>query len=265
MAKNSGWKQAPVINVVAQVQFDDDLTVEQQMAQIQAALRAEGYTGTEEFVEELQIVQPNSTAISTRSLREFYDGEARNVVTVARNELRYSTSNYTSFEEFLIQFETCIKAVGDVGGLVRRIGLRYMDLLEGTPELPTKSQMHSSFSNFELDGQDGSQMMFTAREASSQEQRVVFRVLGGIGAAQHLNQFAGRRPYIPRLNAKSTPSSTHDWLVLDIDVFETWNATVPNERPKVEAAPSILQRFHEQASEIFKRSLSENAIKYYKG
>ncbi len=266
VSQHRGWKQAPVINVVAQVQFDDNLNIEQHMGEIQVALEKYGLKGTEEFVEETQVMAPNPVTIH-RTLREFFDPELQHIITVARNELRYSTSNYTTFGALRARLEPGLEVLNTLfgGGLVRRVGLRYIDLLEATADLPLDEQVDPSLRGFALDGRDGVQMLVTRRLTASPQQRLVFRALRGLTAAEHLNQFAGRRPYIPRLNAPDLARIPDGLFVLDVDVFEVWDAARPQPRPALLETLAILENFHNQASDVFKRSLTPEAVRHYRG
>jgi uncharacterized protein (TIGR04255 family) len=271
VAKRPGWKQAPVINVLAQIQFDDDLNIETHMDRIQTAFKKHGFSGTEEFVEETQLINPAmSAAVSTnrRVLREFYSPDLLNVFTIARNELRFSTSQYTTFPAFKAHVNTGLEILNKLVGpcLVRRLGLRCIDLLEATPELPLDKQVDPSLLGFKLDHGDGMEMVMTQGLRGDKPQRMIFRALRELSAAAHLNQFAGRRPYFPRLNRSGNQIPAPESLfVLDVDVFQIWDATLPQPRPLLTEATTILETFHEQASAVFKRSLTKAALLHYKG
>jgi uncharacterized protein (TIGR04255 family) len=258
----SGWKQAPLIYVVAQILFDTNYEISNQLAHIQNGLKKLGLTETGPITEHLIL---ENGAMQSRNMHEFFSPTQDLQCVVGTDELRLATASYTTFETFLALFSAIQNMFSqDVQkSRVKRIGLRYIDMLQTAPKLSLDQQIQEHVIGMQLDDQISLHKSIIQRPATNRT--LIFQVLGGQAAYNHLRmQFEGKRPVVPRL---STPGSTNininDVLLLDVDVNELMALT---DNPlRLEQVAAMLPEFHQQASNVFKGCLTDAGLQFYRG
>jgi uncharacterized protein (TIGR04255 family) len=265
MSDKRSWKNAPLILVIAEVQFDDNNAIEDSSTAIQKALAQHGFVGTQTHkINQANIVLNESgltPTVETVELQQVFNAQATQVFTIGRHQLSFTQSDYTDFETFRDTFQRGIKIISEQTQLtkpIRRLGLRYLDLMQNSENLPLEKQVQSALMGFSISEQDGNEIFSTSSDGKS---RLVFKAITGVTLIPHLQQNIGQIPTIPRL---SIPIQVKDTLVIDIDVIQEWNLNTPN-RPLITEISEILKSFHEKASQVFTSSLTSNAFLYYRG
>ncbi len=263
------WINAPLIQVSAIVQFDVVLSIKERYASIQDELRAVGFIGSETFQEQTFVQQMSSTGIrfgqQTENFWDYFDRLVHKVFTVNEKQLAYTTSAYKQFDGFLEEFKVGLQAVsnaiqGDV--LVRQISLRYTDWMQGTQDLPLEQQLDPRLLGFALEGKHGAETVSIAADGSV---TLAFRASNGSLALNALQEFAGHKPLIPRLNITNPPSlETERQFVLDINVTQN-DSIEAGSRLMLSEIPEKLQQFHKKASQAFHGALTSEGLKHYRG
>jgi uncharacterized protein (TIGR04255 family) len=258
----NGWKQAPLIYVVAQILFDTNYEISNQLANIQSGLKKLGLTETGPITEHMIL---ENGAMQSRSMHEFFSPTQDLQCVVGTDELRLATASYTTFETFLDLFSAIQNMFSqDVQkSRVKRIGLRYIDMLQTAPKLSLDQQIQEHVIGMQLEDQISLHKSIIQRPITNRT--LIFQVLGGQAAYNHLRmQFEGKKPLIPRLIAPETAQiNINDVLLLDVDVNELMALTDHPQRLKDVAA--MLPKFHTQASDLFKGCLTKVGLKHYRG
>jgi uncharacterized protein (TIGR04255 family) len=263
MSRQSGWQNAPLILVLAQVVFDSNDRIEEKFSEIQAKLADVGFPSVQDIqINEtnLDLINPANTSNETINLRQIFNSQVTQVFIFGSKEFSFIQSDYTTFETFKEQFNIGLQVILQVAEntSVRRLGLRYIDLLEHQDSMSLNDQIVSGLHNLKIDNQDGRQISFFSSEDQC---KLRFSLFEGVTVIQHLGTSIGP---IPKIKKLSKPIQANNVIVLDIDVNQAWDITVP-ERPRIEQVGGFLSGFHEKASKVFKKSLSEAAVRFYKG
>jgi uncharacterized protein (TIGR04255 family) len=263
---NQRWDNAPLILVMAQVQFDDNEVVEEKFGQIQQELSKEGFSGAQITQMQDAIIEFGQDGVAQSKMtplevRQIFDTSVSQVFTITKRDFTLSQSNYTTFENFYKCFSKGLKIVNEIVGVkpLRRLGLRYIDLLQAEENLSLNMQIAEELHGFQINDQDGREVFSTA-PSKKDGSRLVFKAIQGVTLANHLGPIVGQIPIIPRLK---NPINTIESLVFDIDVSEIWQIVTPH-RPTTESFEK-LRDFHERAAEVFKSSLSQKGFEHYKG
>lgn len=132
--------RSPLILVLAQVRMTPVLKMAEYIPEIQDRLRKNGFPKAHKRATrtEAQDAQGNTLKVEEQNDWVFLSKEDQEALTVNENGIYLTSANYTSFENFLTLLERCLDIVHEVvriGG-VERLGLRYVDLIEPTPEKP---------------------------------------------------------------------------------------------------------------------------------
>lgn len=147
---------SPLILALAQVMMTPVMKMESFVPDIQERLRRSGYPKMRKRIirTEAQDPQGNTLQIEERSDWEFVSKGDQVSLVVGTHGVVMATSDYRSFDEFAGQLEDCLNIVHDVVSIsgVDRLGLRYIDLIEPTPEKPLSHYLSSQILGLDLDG-----------------------------------------------------------------------------------------------------------------
>ncbi|HSH71828.1 MAG TPA: TIGR04255 family protein [Methylophilaceae bacterium] len=136
------WKNAPVMYTVAQVRFNQILSIENFVPAIQEKLRTIGFPDyRKEIINALTISigQPGQQdappVIQPVSRFIFSNIESTSGFTLESNALSFQLTDYDVFESFLATFVKVLSIVHECVGLnfVERIGIRYLDAVLPRP------------------------------------------------------------------------------------------------------------------------------------
>ncbi|OYV06674.1 MAG: hypothetical protein CFE26_04990 [Verrucomicrobiales bacterium VVV1] len=133
------FTNSPLIIALAQVRMTPVLSLENYIPKLQDLLRATGYPRLIKRV----IKATRQDAIGKMDVIEstdwvFGDKAGHFALLVGERGLGLFTSSYHTFEDFAGRLNECLQLVHQVVNIngVERLGLRYVDLIEPTPEKP---------------------------------------------------------------------------------------------------------------------------------
>ncbi len=121
---------APLVHVLADVQFSPVLTLQEQVPTFQAAVRSAGFPWyAEGVVHEVTQAPGVAAKIAMRPFWTFQTGDKREGLSLSERSLTLHTAAYSTVEPFLETFSRLLEALKKVADvdLVSRIGLRYVD------------------------------------------------------------------------------------------------------------------------------------------
>lgn len=128
------WKNAPVMYTVAQVRFNQILSIESFVPSIQEKLRTIGFPDyRKEVVNTLSIAfgQPEINTPVVQAVHRFVFGDVagKSGFTLESNALSFQATDYDVFETFLDAFLKVLSIVNDSVNLsfIERVGVRYLD------------------------------------------------------------------------------------------------------------------------------------------
>ena len=128
------WKNAPVMYTVAQVRFNQILTMESFVPNIQERIRASGFPDYRKevinsFSFPLSQTDGNVPVMQFVSRHVFGNTQGTAGFILENNAMSFQTTEYDVFETFLESFLNAISIVnGQVGiDYIERIGIRYLD------------------------------------------------------------------------------------------------------------------------------------------
>lgn len=128
------WKNAPVMYTVAQVRFNQILTMESYVPAIQDKLRIIGFPDFRKEVInvlgfQLGQVASNAPSIQTVNRYAFSNLERTAGFLLESNALSFQATDYDTFEKFSECLSEVLKIVNDSIsiGFVERVGIRYLD------------------------------------------------------------------------------------------------------------------------------------------
>ena len=132
--ENHKLSQAPLVYVLAQVSFNQVLSMEKFIPQIQEEVREFYPRFSEGKVQNLRFSRTNQAPeVTTIKIWEFADKDRNYGIVLQNDSLVFHTTAYTIFEEFLSKIEFVLEVVGKIVNLalVERVGLRYVDFVQG--------------------------------------------------------------------------------------------------------------------------------------
>lgn len=133
------FTKSPLIIALAQVRMTPILSLEDYIPKLQDLLRARDYprllkrnmkTTRQDVIGKMDVLESTDWV--------FADKAGHFALVVGERSLALVTSSYTTFEHFADRLKDCLQLVHDVVNIngVERLGLRYVDLIESTPEKP---------------------------------------------------------------------------------------------------------------------------------
>lgn len=135
------WINAPVMYTVAQVRFNQILSIESFVPNIQEKLRAIGFPDYKKEIENtfnIAFGQPENNPPIVQAVNRFIFGDVDGTsgFTLESNALSFQTTEYDVFETFLSQFLTVLSVVNDNVNLsfIERVGIRHIDAVIPQPE-----------------------------------------------------------------------------------------------------------------------------------
>jgi uncharacterized protein (TIGR04255 family) len=260
-----GWSRAPLIFVMAQCVTDPNDALERQLPDLQIALSKVGFSArTQRNVERLQInVQTGMVNTESSVIHEYAKPDQSYVVQISRNQIDFSTSRYSRFENFYKEFASVLNAIQNATAqenFISRLGLRYLDWLTGHPDMALEKQIVPRF-HVPLDQQSERVTGVMQLQLLRGDMNLLYQSMTGLHARQHLAVFSGVRPSIERLNGFDPNEPFHE-LVCDFDAFQIFDTQQP--RVSLQTTLDLIGNLHNFASEAFRRSVTPDAIEFYK-
>ncbi len=150
MADFSGrLSNAPVVYALCQIRFSPVLKMGDMVADIQELLRATYEGFEEEQLAGIKIEQRNTSVLSETRWR-FETANRRSGYVLTNASIVYHTTDYLDFDAFVPEVVRGFSAVSSVAKIQRvsRIGVRYVDLIEGDANHRADSFLHDRLRGF---------------------------------------------------------------------------------------------------------------------
>jgi uncharacterized protein (TIGR04255 family) len=250
---------APLVYALCQVRFAPVLKMASHVPDIQERLRGTYEGFAEEHVPSIQVMNPGEPATVRSEPRWRFERSDHSAGYVLHNaSFVYHTTLYTDFEEFISQVVYGLQAIAMIANIPRlqRIGLRYVDLIEGRDDVPVEDFLNPRLRGIgtELHGvtENISQYTFGGETANG---RLILR-------ATH-----GRHP-IPlppdllpvALNISRFPNPTRQSVFLDADHFME-RADPPITIADLEES---IRGLKAPIAQAFKAAITDLAVKVWK-
>lgn len=268
-------RRSPLVHVLAQVAFPPvpDWTARQ--PDVQKALYEIGFQRFRE-AESSQLTleiggggQPPTVAQRAVVFREYADRDGRFAFQSTEEALLLHTTGYQDFGHFIGLLGQGLRAVGAVLGvqLVNRIGLRYVDLVQGIEGERLSAFVKPGMLGFPF--RDAPDLAVTQMAVSSQS--VGLTKLGALAIRSvtlPAGQFLPPDLDIAGLRAPEKVDASQPGLVLDFDhysVFAGANASAPPLDFEVESVIAHVASLHADLKAAFLASVTERAIERWGG
>lgn len=131
--------KTPLIFVLAQVRVSPIESISEYFPRFQDLIRKEGFPLLSKRNYEIREIQSSDrVTVSHREQWEFINAEKSASILLDSNNLIHQTTDYTSAEAFLAVLKMAAEIFQEVASpsMVDRIGLRYVDLVEQTEDVP---------------------------------------------------------------------------------------------------------------------------------
>lgn len=257
MAKFSGrLSQAPVVYALCEIRFAQVLKMAAKVPDIQEHLR-EKYDGfEEERIAGFVVAGTGQSSVDTELRWRFEDADQERGYILRNGALVFHTTAYEDFEQFVPEVLRGIETVSEIAKISRfqRMGLRFIDLIEGTADISADQLIHRQLRGFgsELtDVREGiSQYVFNG---TTKIGKLVFRATRG-----HHNVYLPPDLLPVSLNLKRSPDPTNPSIFLDTDhIFESKSTPVSEIK-------KLLGELKATISATFKNAITDEAVKLWK-
>lgn len=252
----------PLVHVIAQVRFTPITGIPEHLDVLRRAFKALGMPGFE--VSSLQQIKFGADAVPTTDSTprwDFFDLERRHGVVLTPEFVMIQTSQYLGYTDLRERFRGVLAAMTELAGTeaIQRIGLRYVDLLRATPELPhPKLLLAPSLRGFSSDAVAG---VFDGTAVTRSE--TLAQTAHGILAVRCWQRGDGGflPPDIPpaELSYETRLDPGESVIILDSDHFHGSPQMLFN-------ADALIKRFdglHEVIEHAFWAAASEEALQYW--
>lgn len=248
--------RAPVVYALCQIRFAPVLKMKEFLADIQDELRAVYEDFEEEQVTGILVPAGGQPSVQADTRWRFERPDKRAGYVLQNAFLTYHTTAYSDFDEFVPEVLRGFAAVSRAAKVnrVQRIGLRYIDLIEGTNETPVEDFIHPRLHSF------GSQLKNVKEELS----QYVFK--GSTERGTIVLRATRARHDVPlppdllplALQMKRTPSKTTPSLFLDTDHF------VPDSKATAVDLEGVIRDLKLPIAHLFKQAITEKALAEWK-
>lgn len=264
------WKNPPLVYVVTQVTFGSVEKIQDYVPDIQEILREIYPRFTMKTVNQWD-VHPSEEGlkVETKAIDQwqFHNVDATAGFVLTKNSLAFETATYSTFDELKTHYIDILSKVIDILkiNLIERVGLRYVNLLTETADLPLRSQVSENLLGISLtshteDHIQVEQKWITRIDANADQVLQghlllrFFHVRDGGVLKGWVDSFGLALSKHPERN---TPSA-----VLDIDHFRSY---LPQEtQPLPDEIAQLLDKYHEEIEKAFLTSLTDSAKEWYK-
>jgi uncharacterized protein (TIGR04255 family) len=149
------FTRSPLIVVLAQMRMTPILSLEGYIPKLQDHLRATDYPRL--IIRKIKTARQDAMGkadVTESTDWVFADKAGHFSLVVGEQSLAFVTSDYDNFENFAGRMQACLQLVHDVVKIsgVERLGLRYVDLIEPTPEKPLSYFLESCVLGLSLEG-----------------------------------------------------------------------------------------------------------------
>ena len=259
MANFSGrLSKAPVVYALCQIRFSPILKMSEMVADIQEKLR-DSYEGfEEERLTGIHVPSQGQPTVQGDVRWRFESSDKRSGYILQNGSLVYHTTAYRDFDQFVPEVLHGFDVVANIAKVqrVQRIGLRYVDLIQGDDTHGVEQFLHPQLRGFgaELEGvsEQLSQYVFVGATSLGQ---LVIRVT----RARH--EFILPPDLLPlALVAERKASVERPSVFLDTDHFVE-RAETPIDRSDVER---VVRDLKMQISSAFKKAITDEALRAWK-
>lgn len=256
MAEFSGrLSQAPVVYALCELRFSPILKMAEMVPDIQERLRANYEEFEEERITGVKLEQGGQTSVQSDIRWRFEDANRRSGFVLYNASFVYHTTAYGDFEDFAAATLQGFAAVDEVAKVRRlhRVGLRYVDLIEGRGDVSADHFVHPLLRGF------GNEI-----EAREQVSQYVFSGLTTVGrltlrATRSQHELPLPPDLLPgALKPARAPKADSPSFFLDTDHATENKAVVPSDLEK------ILRDLKAPISAAFKRAITEKAVAAWK-
>lgn len=165
-SKHPTFTNAPLIYALCQIRFSPIMKLVDFIPNIQEKLRGNYPRYQEQTLQTIAVDGPNVKATALKRW-SFRNSDERSGFLILSDSIVFHTTAYEGFEKFMSQLEFGLQILDEEAkiGLVERIGLRYVDLLEADDEKEISRFVKNGLNGFPVESMDGdSTMVFTKNE-----------------------------------------------------------------------------------------------------
>lgn len=259
MANFSGrLSKAPVIYALCQIRFPPILKMGEMVADIQEKLRDQYEGFEEERLTGIQVPPQGQPTIQGDVRWRFESSDKRSGYILQNGSLVYHTTAYRDFDQFVREVLRGFEVAAAIAKIqrVHRIGLRYVDLIEGDDTHTAEQFLHPQLRGFDAELEDVrerlSQYVFAGATSLGQLVIRVTRARHEIILPPDLLPLA--------LVVERKPSAEKPSVFLDTDHF-TERADSPIDRSDVEG---VIRDLKTQISSTFKKAITDEALAAWK-
>jgi uncharacterized protein (TIGR04255 family) len=250
--------RAPLVYALCQIRFSPILKMGDLVADIQERLR-ERYEGfDEENLTGIQISAKGPPVVQAEVRWRFESTDRRSGYVLQNSSLVFHTTRYDDFDTFVPEVMRGFETVADIAKIqrIQRIGLRYVDLIEGDEKTPADKLVHKELCGFSTQLQDVtetiSQYIFSG---STNIGQLVLRATRG------RHDLALPPDLLPlALKVVRMPNSARTSVFLDTDHFvEKPDAPIP-----ASDLQKVVRELKVPISGAFKKAITDEAVKAWK-
>jgi uncharacterized protein (TIGR04255 family) len=171
--------------------------------------------------------------------------------------LSFHATSYTDFDAFLREILRGFEAISKIAkvSLIQRVGLRYLDLIEGSEANSVQKFVHPLLMGFDpqISGLKAeiSQQLFIAKSSLG---TLVLRVSVGLHASAIPIELSPLS-----LNVSRNPDQSNTSIILDTDHFAENLSLTPDSK----AIEDLLRQLKLPIAQTFKNSITEFAVKQW--
>jgi len=249
--------KAPIVYALCHIQFAPVLKMRDYVPDIQDRLRETHENFDEEQITGILMAGGSAAPSVQVETRWRFDNASRQSGYILQNSsLLYHTTSYTDFEDFVPEVTRGLSAVAPVAKIQRlqRVGLRYIDLIEGTNDVPVDDFIHPQLLGFGRElgsvNEHLSQYIFTGKTGMG---TLVLRVTRGRHGAPLPPDLL---PLV--LKPVRTPPKSKATIFFDTDHFVKDPQTVPSE------LESLVRDLKKPIASAFKKATTQKALDVWK-
>jgi uncharacterized protein (TIGR04255 family) len=132
-------RNAPLVHVLADVQFSQVFGLEERVVRLQAAFKELGFPWVQEgMIQQVTAVAGSPPEVTLRRRYDFRGAERTTAIALTESAIALHTTAYTHDEPFLSQVGSVLSGFLEVVDppLVERIGIRYLDRIASSRDVP---------------------------------------------------------------------------------------------------------------------------------
>ncbi len=154
--------KAPIVYALCHIQFAPVLKMRDFVPDIQDQLRGSYENFDEEQLTGIIVQRGSSTpTVQSETRWRFESADSRCGFILQNSSLLFHTTNYTDFDEFVPEVVRGLDAVAPIAKVqnLQRVGLRYIDLIDGGRDIPVEELVHPQLRGFGKELNDSSEQL----------------------------------------------------------------------------------------------------------